>query len=113
MAIDAGLGVAAPAVPPINESPRRRTTKAMTTITTTVVMAKAIFQLRMMLTPILFRRHGPAFQGIVRRGGVVQEATPPQMLDECLEHGGEGGGEGGGREHAPRNGGGERSAGRR
>src|SRR5260221_12631575 len=106
MAIDAGLGVAAPAVPPINESPRRRTTKAMTTITTTVVMAKAIFQLRMMLTPILFRRHGPAFQGIVRRGGFVKEATLPQLLDDCVEHGDEGEGEDGGGGHAAENGGG-------
>src|SRR3984893_4210747 len=104
MAIVAGWGVAAPAVPPISASPRRRTRKAMT-ITATVIAANATFQLRMMLNSILFRRHGVDVQGLVRRRGFAAVATRrPQMLDERIEDRDEGEGEYGGGEHATEHG---------
>src|ERR1700730_5021237 len=100
MAIVAGWGVAAPAVPPISASPRRRTRKAMT-ITATAIAANATFQLRMMLNSNLFRRHGVAFQGLgVRRGVGAGAPTLPQMLDEAIEDRDEGKGKYGGGEHA-------------
>src|SRR6202035_2188215 len=104
MAIVAGLGIAAPAVPPISASPRRRTRKAMT-ITATAIVTNATFQLRMMLNSNLFRRLGVAFQGLVRRRGFAAGATSlPQMLDERIEDRDEGEGEYGGGEHATEHG---------
>src|SRR3977135_1017810 len=104
MAIVAGLGVAAPAVPPISASPRRSTRTAMT-ITATAIAAKVIFHLRMMRNSNLFRRHGVAFQGLVRRRGFAAGATSlPQMLDERIEDRDEGEGEYGGGEHSTEHG---------
>src|ERR1700674_3113753 len=103
MAIVAGLGAAAPAVTPISASPRRRTRKAMT-ITTTAIVAKATFQLRMMLNSNLFRRLGVAFQGLVRRRGFAGGAALPQVLDERIEDRDEGEGEYGGGEHTAEHG---------
>src|SRR5580704_17072089 len=95
MAMVAGLGVAAPAVPPISASPRRRTTKPMATAAT-VVAARAIFQLRMMLSSILsclFRRLGLGFQRLVRRCGFAAGATLPPLLDDRVEDRDQGEGE--------------------
>src|SRR5207302_6087604 len=106
MAMVAGLGVAAPAVLPVSSSPRRITTKAMT-ITATAVAAKAIFQLRIMLSSILnlFRRLGVGFQGLVRHCGFMAGAALPPLLDDRIEDRDEGESEDGGGKHATEHGG--------
>src|SRR4029077_3111096 len=102
----AGLGIAAPAVPPNSASPCRTTTTAMA-IAAKAEVPRTIFQVCMIRTPISFRRFGVAFDGLSCGCGRAQAAFP-QLLDECIEDRDKGEGEDSGGQHAAKYGGADR-----
>src|SRR5215207_1554829 len=98
MAIIAGLGVAAPAVPPMTDASSRRMTKPATRAPMALAAARPIFQLRITLFSFLFRRlHGLS---AMRRHGIAARTALPPLFDHRVEHRHEYECENGGRQHA-------------
>src|SRR3954464_2070365 len=98
IAIIAGLGVEAPAVPPITGVSVRKPTMAMATTAMMPVAPAAIFQLRMICTPLFLFRRLRGFSA-VRCRGILQASLAP-LFDDGVEHGHKDERENGGSQHA-------------